>query len=509
MNKDINQKLNLGIFLSYISVLVSIILGVLYIPWMINGIGYSNYAIYSIAITLISFFSIDFGLSEAVTRFISKYNSSDDYLGKNKFLSVTFRIYIVIDLLIFLVLGIVYLNISRIYANLTILEIKSLKTVFLIISMYTVASFPFIPLNGILISHHKYSFVKLMDILYKVLTTSLMILALFFFGGVITLVAINTLVGLMVIVIKIIYIKKTDLIIVDLKFWDNTIFREIIKFIAWMTIIAVSQRLIFNIMPSILGALANSDEIAKFAISSTIEGYTWMIAAALSGLFLPSITEMTHKSTDNKAIEKLMLSIGKYQLVILGLILLGFILVGKEFLFFWVGGFFDDSYLITVLLISPLVLVMPLQIAETTLTARGLLKYRAIGSLIVGVGSMVLSILLSKELGALGVGISIFTSSMIGYVFYMNIVYIKVLKFNMKKFFLNVYFKYIFVILCTLIVWFFISYFFQNSSIFALVIKILIISIIYCASVYYAYLNSDERKIIIKLFKKNTKGEIK
>jgi O-antigen/teichoic acid export membrane protein len=342
-----------------------------------------------------------------------------------------------------------------------------------------------------------------MDISYKLFTTILMIYAIYSGKGVLALVTINAFVGLSIILIKILYTYKLKLFVLDLKIWDKSIFSEIFRFISWMTIIAISQRLIFNIVPSILGSVSNTEEISKFAISSTIEGYVWLIAAALNGLFLPIITDITTKSESNTNIESIMFTIGKYQLIIIGLIVLGFILVGKDFLYLWVGDFFDESYYITILLISPMIMIIPLQIAETTLTARGKVKYRAFGALTAGALSFFLSIFLAREYGALGPGISIFVSSMIGYVIYMNIVYVRILKLNMKKFYTKIYSKYIFVVIITGIVGVLINSLLPEISLINLLIKISVITITYLILIVCLYIEKIDRDKLWEYIKKH------
>ena len=66
-------QLKLGALISYLSIGINILTGLLYTPWMIHSIGRENFGLYTLAMSVISFFVFDFGLSSAVTRFIAKY----------------------------------------------------------------------------------------------------------------------------------------------------------------------------------------------------------------------------------------------------------------------------------------------------------------------------------------------------------------------------------------------------------------------------------------------------
>ena len=68
-----SQQLKLGALMSYMAIGINILAGLLYTPWMIHSIGRENFGLYTLAMSVISLFVFDFGLSSAVTRFIAKY----------------------------------------------------------------------------------------------------------------------------------------------------------------------------------------------------------------------------------------------------------------------------------------------------------------------------------------------------------------------------------------------------------------------------------------------------
>jgi O-antigen/teichoic acid export membrane protein len=84
----------MGAVLSYISIAINIIAGLLYTPWMITQIGQSNYGLYTLANSLITIFVMDFGMSAAVSRFVAKYRAEDNQEAINNFLGVAYKLYI-------------------------------------------------------------------------------------------------------------------------------------------------------------------------------------------------------------------------------------------------------------------------------------------------------------------------------------------------------------------------------------------------------------------------------
>ena len=91
-----------GAIISYIAIFLNIAITFFYTPWMIRQIGVSDYGLYSLVGTFISYFIIDFGLSGAITRFIAKYRAEGNQKKVENMLGLTTKVYLYIDALIFL-----------------------------------------------------------------------------------------------------------------------------------------------------------------------------------------------------------------------------------------------------------------------------------------------------------------------------------------------------------------------------------------------------------------------
>lgn len=80
--------MKIGAAFSYFTILFNIVAGLIYTPWMISRIGQSNYGLFTLATSLITLFVMDFGMSAAVTRFVSKYHTLKDQESVNNFLGL-------------------------------------------------------------------------------------------------------------------------------------------------------------------------------------------------------------------------------------------------------------------------------------------------------------------------------------------------------------------------------------------------------------------------------------
>ena len=87
-----SKQVKVGAILSYVAIAVNIIAGLIYTPWMIGQIGQSQYGLYTLANSLITLFLVDFGLSSATARYLSKCNAEGDREGAEKILGAIYKL---------------------------------------------------------------------------------------------------------------------------------------------------------------------------------------------------------------------------------------------------------------------------------------------------------------------------------------------------------------------------------------------------------------------------------
>lgn len=503
MRQKNNSQIKSGAIISYAGIIISTVASLLYTPWMKNQIGDANYGLYTLVGSLVAIFMMDFGLSTSVTRFISKYRAENNEMQINNVMGYVFKLYIAIDVVISIVLLIVYLLIDNIYVGLSISERDTLKKIFLIFATYSVLAFPFTPLSGVLNAYEKFVWLKICELFQKLFAIFLTVVALLTDHGVVALVLMNAVSGIATILIKLWIIGKGKMIRPNFWIRDKVLLRELFGFSIWVTVLALAQRLIFNIAPSILGVTSTSIEIARFAPASQLEGYFFTFAYAINGLFMPMVARLDY-NMDNCGIENIMIKVGKYQICVLGLLFAGICTVGTEFIELWMGSEYRISGICTVLLIAPSIFLYPQQIANTLLSIRNKVKYQATSALIIGAINVGLSFVLTPQLGALGSSISICVAFLVNLVL-LNIVYHKVLHLNLKQFYKVVYIRYVPPILLAIIITQFILRYITYSGWLWLLVKIVVCTTVYLMLLLMIGFNKEEKAQISSVIRKRLK----
>lgn len=493
-----SQQIKYGAVLSYVGIVVYILIGLLYTPWMIKVIGKDDYGLYTLAYSIVALFVFDFGISAAIQRFVAKYLAEGSKEKVNHCVSLVYRLYLYIDVAIFIVLAAVFFLIPYIYRELTAVQISRLEVVFVMAGLFSVVSFPFIPLNGILSAHEKFVQLKTCDLLSKVLTVSINVVCLFCGGGLYALVLTNVLVGVFVIILKFVIVRKLSDIKVQFGYYDKHEMRSLLSFSGWTTVVALCQRCIFNIAPSILGMFAGAAVIAVLGISISLEAYTYTFACALNGLFLPKISRILYDKGD---ILPLMIRVGRIQIHTLGIILIGFFVVGNDFIMAWLGSGYEDAYVCTLLLITPAFMLLPADIADQTLIASGNVKYRAFVFLIMAVVNIPLSVVMTKYYGLVGLAFSIFIAYMVRNVALYYVYYAK-LNINIFEFVHKSYLKMLPGLIASGGCAYVLASFLNIGGWTGVTVKTAIMTICYIVWMGVLAMNKEERKLVKKIIDK-------
>ena len=483
-----------GAIISYISIFLHIVISFVYTPWMIHQIGTSDYGLYTLVGSFISYFILDFGLSATITRFIAKYRAEGDQQKVENMLGLTTKVYLAIDGAILLLLTILYFFISKIFIGLTPIEIERLKVLYIISGGFSVLTFAFKPMAGAMMAYEYFVENKSLDMVRNVGTVLLVVIILFLGGGVYELIFINGFVAFFVSLMKYCIFKRKSKIKINWSFFDRSEMKALLLFSIWIFLIGIAQRFRLSLMPSILGIFKDTMEISIFSIGMMIEGMVYTLSTALNGLFLPKVSRMIQNSNDKSALTDLMIRVGRLQLYIISIIILGFLLVGHEFLILWVGEDFSKSYIVVRLLTSPNIVSLTQRIGDDVILVENKVRYTASYIFISSGLGLLVAILLANHYGAIGCAFAT-SLSLWAFLFLVNAFYKRKLHLEIGRFFTECHIRIIPLQVIVTIVFFCCKSFLVIDNwlsffIFGTVYVLVMIAISYCF-----LFNKEEKKL--------------
>ena len=161
----INQ-VKLGALLSYVVIILNMIIGVLYTPILTSKLGQSEYGLYSLVTTVISYLTIlDFGFGNAIIIYTAKYRANKDKEKEEKLHGMFLVIYTVIGLVAGLIGVILCANVDKLFgATMTVAELDKARILMAILALNLVITFSFSIFSYIITAYEKFIFAKILTI---------------------------------------------------------------------------------------------------------------------------------------------------------------------------------------------------------------------------------------------------------------------------------------------------------------------------------------------------------
>lgn len=432
-----NNQLKSGVYLSYISLLVTNLTNLVLTPFIIRNLGDSEYGLYMLIGAFVGYIAVlDFGLGNTVVRFVAKYRAENDKKNEENFLFSTFIIYAIISVAILLVGALIFVNLQNIFGtSLTFQEISKAKIMFVILVINLAFTLPMKSFTGIMTAYEKFIIPRALSI-SRVLIRALIIIILLSIGyKAIAIVVVDAVLNLLMLLITMLYVFIRLDVKIKLHYFDLYIIKDILSYSSLIFISVIVDQIYWRIGHLILGIVASTSEVAIFAIGMTFGQYFITFSTAISGVFLPRITNMVVKKASGEELTNILIRTGRLQFIVLGLVLGGFIVIGKRFILLWAGSNYGMSWLIALIIMIPLLVVLTQTIGISILQAKNMHGFRAVAYLAIAVLNTFISIHFAKVYGAIGAAVGTSLSLILGNIIAMNFYYHFRVKLNIPRFY--------------------------------------------------------------------------
>tara|TARA_B110000240_G_scaffold180108_1_gene210858 strand:- start:9972 stop:11486 length:1515 start_codon:yes stop_codon:yes gene_type:complete len=501
----VKNQLKEGVILSYIIVFTNVLVGLLFVPYLIKSLGKNEFGLYSLILSLVGYLSlIDLGFSKTLVRFTSKLKAKGDLQGQYELFGVCFTLFTSFGVIVSILALVIYFNVDIFLENtMSFDEIELIKNMILVVIFNIFLSFPLGIFGSILIAYERFIFQRSIELVKVIISTTLMILALEIGYGALQLIFIIAFSNILLLIIKYIYCKTQLNIKLSFKKFNFPLTKEILIFSSFIFLEIIMSLIYWNTGQIVIGVTIGAAAIAVFAVAIQIQRLYMTFSNAISGVFLPKVTAMIVINSSKEEISNLFIRVGRIQFLVISYVLFGFIIFGKNFIRFWVGDAFAEAYFIILLFIIPLTIPLIQSLGIVILEARNQMEFRSIVLVIIAVFSLIFQIILAKTLGIIGIAISISLGLFLGQIIIMNIYYHVKQNINIIKFWKQIIIMSISPSIVTFIFLFAITQFSINT-IQDLIFGIIIFSAIYFPITWFFSMNKNEKSLITEIFKKIT-----
>lgn len=502
----INQ-LKAGAFLSYISIALNNIIGLLYMPFMLRMMGQNEYGLYSLVASVVAYLTVlDLGFANAIIRYTAKFRAENKTTEQYEMFGMFFILYCGVGILAFLIgLGL-YFNIDALFdATMDMEELAKVRVMMLLMVFNIAFTFPMSIWGAIITAYEDFVFQKLVNIARIILNPLVMIVLLYMGYKAIAMVVVITLFNVITLCINAWYCRYRLYIRVKFARFKWNFLREVAVYSFWIFLNAIMDRIYWSTGQFVLGMFVGAAAVAVYAVAIQLEHIFMSFSNAISGVFLPKVTAMVTKENNSKAISDLFIRTGRIQFLIMAFVLTGFILFGRQFVILWAGDAYEDAYTIALLFFIPLTVPLIQNLGITILQARNQMKFRSILYVVIAICSLGISIPLAKLYGGIGCAIGTALALIAGQIIAMNIYYYKKVSINIPLFWREILKMSIPPFFIGMIGWWILQYI-EINGVVSLSISITVFSIIYLPLVWFTGMNSYEHNLfgapLVKAFQK-------
>lgn len=421
------NQLRTGAALNYVVIILNMLVGLLYTPYMLRMMGQSEYGLYSLVASVISYLTVlDLGLGNAIVRYTAKFRAEGKTTEQYEMFGMFLVLYIIIGVVAFVAGFGLYFNIDTLFsATMTIEELDKARVMMLFLIFNLAVTFPMSIFGSIITAYERFVFPKVVNIIRVILNTVIMICLLEMGYKAVAMVILQTVFNLLTLVINFFYCKYKLQIKIYFRNFQWGFLKEVAVYSFWIFLNVIMDRIYWSTGQFVLGAFVGTVAVAVFAVAIQLEHIYMQFSTAIASVFLPKVTGMVARDDNRKEISNLFIRTGRIQYIVMSLILTGFIVFGRDFINLWAGAEYESAYLITLLFFFSLSIPMIQNLGITILQARNQMKFRSLLYIGIAIISLLFQILLAKQYGGLGCAISISGALLLGQGLIMNIYYHK------------------------------------------------------------------------------------
>jgi O-antigen/teichoic acid export membrane protein len=394
-----------NISMDYFALGLEMLVGVVMLPFNIAHLGQSAYGLWVLAASITAYFSmLDLGYGVAQVKFAAQYRARRDGRGLNEIVSTLFFFFTLVGLAAMAVGGLLAFNLERLF-NLTPDQADTGRKVLLIITAYVAIGFPFSVFGGVVNGFQRH-FMNGSVAIATTITVALVNAAVLLAGyGLVELVAATTIIRLLA---YIGYRLNAYRAYPGLKIRPSLVklsrLREVTGFSAFILLIDIANKVNYSTDTIVIGAFMGTIAIAIWAVSQRLITTVQNLTSQLAGSLFPIIVDFATLG-DVERLRRVFVQGTRITLAMVLPMVVGLVMLAEPLVQAWVGPSFQGSVAIIYALALAVTMRVGTSTASMLLKGAGRHRLVAVINLTIAVANLILSIVLVRWLGLMGVAL--------------------------------------------------------------------------------------------------------
>jgi O-antigen/teichoic acid export membrane protein len=392
-----------NIFSNWAGYVVTAMIGFLLSPFIVHTLGPTGYGLWTLVLSLTGYFGLlDLGIRSSVGRFLARYLALEDDRSANRTLSTAFGILALGGTLALLA---TVLMVEFFFPSLRVdPQFQSAAKVALLITGLNMSCvLPLGVFSSLLVALERFDILSGVTIIGELFRAALIVIFLKLGYGLVAIAAIALLINVAEYSAMVCFARKLHPTVqLSVKLIDRQTFRELFGFGIYRFIWMVATQLIFYTDSIVIGIFLGAGAITYYAIAGSLINYGRTVVSLVTDTFYPAATRMDARQ-DFAGLRELLILGTRISLLVSLPLCLGYVFLGKQFITLWMGKQYSVSWIYLVVLTIPQFTGMSQYVSALVLA--GMARHKVLAYLMLGEGvlNLILSIILVRRIGLIGV----------------------------------------------------------------------------------------------------------
>jgi O-antigen/teichoic acid export membrane protein len=393
----------------YLAIIAETVIGLVMLPFNLTHLGTAEYGLWVLLGSITVHFSVlDLGYGGALVKFMAQYRAHRNARALNEIASTLFFMFSAIGLVAYGAAVLVAFNLDHLF-KITPDQAQTGKWILMIIAVHISLNFPFSVFGGVISGFQRYDANNMVAIASSIAVAVVNAAVLLAGYGIVALVAATTCVR---IIAYFVYRSNAYRIFPELQIrlslFRRDRLREVTGFSVYSSIIDWANKLNYQLDELVIGALIGSSAVAVWAPAERIITGTQRLTNQLNGVLFPVIVD-SDASQQKQRLQQIMLQGTRLSLVMVVPIAAALILLADPLIHAWLGPKKAPAMAGAIPVIQILAIAVAIRVGNATgntvLKGAGEHRMLAFVNLGTGVANLVLSVLLIKSYGLVGVAV--------------------------------------------------------------------------------------------------------
>ncbi|HEX8817047.1 MAG TPA: oligosaccharide flippase family protein [Terriglobales bacterium] len=403
MSRRIHALRNVGT--SWLGLATNFLVGFFLSPFILHRIGDDAFGLWVLVFALTGYYGLfDFGIRSSIIRYVAQYQATGDSDRLNCFINTSLLSYGAIGLLLLTVTiaGSFYVDsIFRIPASLH----ATAKIVFLIVGATVSLGFPLGVFGGALEGLQKFNWLSLTQVSCNLVRTLLIVVALTHGGRLLAIALITVVLNTSAYLVYFAVVRRMISLRLGWEYIDRESFQHMASFgsITFIAIIAFQLR--FYSDATVIGIFIGSAAITYFSIGSKLVSYSSNVTQSMSQIFTPMSSEF-NATGDTERLRRVFIMGNRACALLVFPICAALLILGRSVIEVWVGAkYVPIGYAVLAWFAIGDCTEMAQSASPKVLYGMARHRTMALVRLTEGVVNLILSIVLLRRYGVVGVAI--------------------------------------------------------------------------------------------------------